>query len=628
MLFSDAKGHGQHGAKVGSAEGRWPPGTMAPPVLLVVLHGEAFQLDGRLFRVASEGLSAQLEMLNALQRNVLTPASHLGWVVQCVAHLAYTARPGSTRSVRSLLAALKGMHVYPVEIQPVPAAAGCKAVPLASIMRALQWSSAKLAKAQAWAAMLLIRADLVVNRPLPLPSAAASGCEVVLAPNQMETSREDPDACAWPARPGPNASSCSPGGLWHVPRCRYRSFRKTLSTLAELQQQRQQSCTTVATGATAWRRSIASARRGARTAWSRARKPLAPRPAARTKYVKRTWYGVSDGTARHGTDMDPIGSLQPKVCPASPPAARLPACGAPQYRRVYGTGETVESVAGVLQAAGANASGRPRTVVVLGAGHSGTSTVTAEILKLGWRQYTSTSGFERHHTWTYEDGFVNHANDMYLAQTSADKVNVNATDPMAACTAAAADSYALGRCLLAEHEQLRRRWRSYPRPGCVKDPRFVWTLHLWPDVFAAAGEEPPLLVHVRRDQAAVRRSHLARGEAEPSSLGMSLVDAVASRVHWAEWQLRRWCGPAVSLDVASLRHAGRANHYKGRPRRGPRLERRARSSGRNRNGEPGPAPFDMAAHIRKHAPTLGRPTRGRRANRSIALRRESGSPSG
>ena len=91
--------------------------------------------------------------------------------------------------------------------------------------------------------------------------------------------------------------------------------------------------------------------------------------------------------------MDPIGSLQPKVCPASPPAARLPACGAPQYRRVYGTGETVESVAGVLQAAGANASGRPRTVVVLGAGHSGTSTVTAEILKLGWRQYTSTSGF-------------------------------------------------------------------------------------------------------------------------------------------------------------------------------------------------------------------------------------------
>ena len=581
---------------------------MAPPVLLVVLHGEAFRFGGRLFRVASEALSSQLEMLNALQRNVLEPASHLGWVVKCVAHLAYTARPGSTRNVRSLLAALQGMHVYPVEIQPIPAAVGCKAVPFASIMRALQWSSAKLAKAQAWAAMLLIRADLVVNRPLPLPPAAASGCEVELAPNQMETSTEDPDACAWPARPGPNASHCSPGGLWHVPRCRYRNFRKTLSTLAELQQQRQQSCATVATGVTAWRHSVATARRGARTTWSRAGTPLAPRPAARTKYVKRTWVMVPD----------PIGSLQPKVCPASPAATRLPACGAPQYRRVYGSGETVESVAGVLQAAGANASGRPRTVVVLGAGHSGTSTVTAEILKLGWRQYTSTSGFERHHTWTYEDGFVNHANDMYLARTSADKVNVNAPDPMAACTAAAADSYGLGRCLLAEHEQLRRRWRSYPRPGCVKDPRFVWTLHLWPDVFAAAGEEPPLLVHVRRDQAAVRRSHEVRGEAEPSSLGMSLVDAVASRVHWAEWQLRRWCGPAVSLDVASLRHAGRANRYKSRPRRGPRLKKRAKSSGRNRNGKPGPVPFDMAAHIRKHA---------RRANRSIALRRESRSPS-
>ena len=146
--------HGQHGAKVGTAVGRWPPRTMAPPVLLVVLHGEAFRLDGRLFRVASEGLSAQLEMLNALQRNVLTPASQLGWVVQCVAHLAYTARPGSTRSVRSLLAALKGMHVYPVEIQPVPAAAGCKAVPLASIMRALQWLTSRSATGDQACAML------------------------------------------------------------------------------------------------------------------------------------------------------------------------------------------------------------------------------------------------------------------------------------------------------------------------------------------------------------------------------------------------------------------------------------------------------------------------------------------
>ena len=597
--------------------------TMAPPVLLVVLRGEAFRFGEQPSRDASADLSAQLEMLNALQRNVLHPAERLGWVVQCVAHLSYTARTGSTRNVRSLLAALQRLQVYPVEIKPAAAAAACKeATQLASIMRALQWSARTTAKhptAQEWGAMLLIQADLVINHPLPLPPAAASGCEVLLAPNPVETSTADPDAFAWPDRPCPNASRCTPGGLWYLPRCRYHDFRKNLSKQSQLQQQRQHSCTTVATGATAWRATGATAWRGARTPASRARrrapKPAAPTATRRSETRSRVIFGAT-GQMRHRVTglggkaardgWDAIGSLQPKVCP-SPPAAHLPTCGAPQYRRVYGAGEAVESVAAILEAAGVNASGQPRTVLVLGAGHSGTSTVTAEILKLGWRQLTSTPNFERHFTWTYEDGFVIHANEIYLKQTGADKVNVNDTDPMAACTAAAADSYGLGRCLLSEHAQLQRRWKSFPRPGCIKDPRFVWTLHLWPDIFSAAGERPPLLVHVRREQAAVRRSHEARGEAEPSGLGMSLVDAVASRVHWAEWQLRRWCGPAVSFDVASLRHAGRANHYKGKPKR-PRLEKRETSSSRHKHGHTSSGPFDMAAHIRKH---------GRRANRSI-----------
>ena len=230
---------------------RDPPraATMAPPVLLVVLHGEAFRFDGQLSRDASADLSSQLEMLNALQRNVLQPAACLGWVVQCVAHLSYTARTGSTRNVRSLLAALQRLQVYPVNIQPAASAAACKeATQLPSMMRALQWSArttAKLPKAQAWAAMLLIRADLVTTHPLPLPPAAASGCEVVLAPNQMKTSTADPDACDWPERPGPNASHCTRGGLWYVPRCRYHDFRKNLSTQSQFQQQqRQQPCTT------------------------------------------------------------------------------------------------------------------------------------------------------------------------------------------------------------------------------------------------------------------------------------------------------------------------------------------------------------------------------------------------
>ena len=190
---------------------------MAPPVLLVVLHGEAFRFGEQLSRGAPAGLSSQLEMLNALQRNLLHPAAHLGWVVQCVAHLSYTARTGSTRNVRSLLAALQRLQVYPVEIQPAAAAATCKEVTqLASIMRALQWSArttAKLPKAQAWAAMLLIRADLVINHPLYLcHRPPQAGARWYTRTQPMEPSTADPDACQ---RAGhtPLKGLCACGGV-------------------------------------------------------------------------------------------------------------------------------------------------------------------------------------------------------------------------------------------------------------------------------------------------------------------------------------------------------------------------------------------------------------------------------
>ena len=287
-------------------------------------------------------------------------------------------------------------------------------------------------------------------------------------------------------------------------------------------------------------------------------------PPAESAQVGGAWQSIGGGgDGRRRPSVTAIGRLKPKACPV-PLLAPLTTCSVSHYRRVYGAGEAVD-VAALLEAAGVsmNASRRQPTVLVLGAGHSGTSTVTAEILKLGWRQWTSTPGFERHFKKHYEDGFVVHANDMFVKRTRVDRVNVNSTDPMAACAAAAVEYYGLGRCLVSEHAQLRRRWSLFPRPGCLKDPRFVWTLHLWPDIFA--GEDPPLLVHVRRDQTAIRRSYEARGENKWQDHGMSLVDAVASRVHWAEWQLRRWCGPAVSVDVAALRNASRANQYMGWP---------------------------------------------------------------
>ena len=248
----------------------------------------------------------------------------------------------------------------------------------------------------------------------------------------------------------------------------------------------------------------------------------------------------------------------------------LPRCGGNFYERVYGDGSRVESVAAMLADAGVNASRRP-TILVLGAGHSGTSTVTAEILKLGWTQWRHTPGFERHFTQKNEDGFVVHANDMFLQRTHLDKVNVNSgaphTNATDACGHHAARLYGVGRCIVADHPQLARRWSFYPRPAVLKDPRFVWTLHLWPDVFR--GEEVPLVIHVRRDQASIRRSHEARGETQFKNLNMNLADAVASRVHWGEWQRRNWCGPTISLNVASLKNAGHANHFQGAPKKRP-----------------------------------------------------------
>ena len=168
---------------------------MVTPVLLVLLRGEVFRSHWQLPRDASADLNSQLEVLTGVQRNVLYPAAKLGWRVRCLAHLSYSARDGSIRKARSLLVALRRLQVDAVEMQP---AARREATQLLSILRALQWSArttAKLQIARVWGAMLLIRADLVIKHPLPLPPAATgAGCEV-LAPFQMERNTPS-DVCA------------------------------------------------------------------------------------------------------------------------------------------------------------------------------------------------------------------------------------------------------------------------------------------------------------------------------------------------------------------------------------------------------------------------------------------------
>ena len=156
---------------------------MARPTLLVLLRGEVFRRGWQQSRDTSARLASQLEVLNTLQSNVLRPAAELGWAVRCLAHLSYTGRSGSTRKARLLLNALRRLPVDAVDMQP---AARMETTQLLSIVRALQWSwqtTAKLRVARTWGAMLLIRADIVIKHPLPLPPPPG-GCEV-LAPFQM-----------------------------------------------------------------------------------------------------------------------------------------------------------------------------------------------------------------------------------------------------------------------------------------------------------------------------------------------------------------------------------------------------------------------------------------------------------
>lgn len=176
-------------------------------------------------------------------------------------------------------------------------------------------------------------------------------------------------------------------------------------------------------------------------------------------------------------------------------------------------------------------------VIVLGVGHSGTSTVACELHRLGF--------FFRGGMRTCEDSGVVELNErmartLKLHQRRVDNFSeieqfVN-TNPRPSARFAMDASRHISRL---------------PVPFIIKDPRFVWTLHHWTPLF----KRLPMLIHVRRDAGDILKSHVARKE-------MVTRADVRTRQLWDAWQLSQWPGCAVSFSVYDLStHVPRSNKH-------------------------------------------------------------------
>lgn len=99
-------------------------------------------------------------------------------------------------------------------------------------------------------------------------------------------------------------------------------------------------------------------------------------------------------------------------------------------------------------------------------------------------------------------------------------------------------------------------WQSLPSAGpwVVKDPRFIWTLHLWHEHFQRV-THPPLLVWITRDDEAVAGSYLRRNHFG-GDRDVALAQ-IAQRRQLAADQFARWPAgwPKVHVDYEQLRAA-------------------------------------------------------------------------
>ena len=140
--------------------------------LALVLRGQGFRTGGHRSRTYTTQLEEQLRAVTSVHDHVVVPAERNGWSLSLALHVF--APP---RHVDALLAHLAELQMSPAAIRNHTSPD--ESSQLASWATSLQWAGRKT-PAQ-WSAMLILRLDLALKQPLPLPAPCGIGHTILAA---------------------------------------------------------------------------------------------------------------------------------------------------------------------------------------------------------------------------------------------------------------------------------------------------------------------------------------------------------------------------------------------------------------------------------------------------------------
>lgn len=121
--------------------------------------------------------------------------------------------------------------------------------------------------------------------------------------------------------------------------------------------------------------------------------------------------------------------------------------------------------------------GTNQDIIVFGIAHSGTSVTMKMLYALGWK---AGGNIDEYHS---EDIDVRDINEIILKNGANDELRA----------------------------KMRAIIQSYPRPFAIKDPRFIWTINEWRQIFEELNMQP-FLLNIQRDSLSIYKSHMNKNE--------------------------------------------------------------------------------------------------------------------